>query len=535
MGIQFEKAFSSWSAILPEKNILFGENSREYALSTLLLGGRQAHVFGVLIPENIKEIVKIVEIANKYKIPLYPISVGNNWGYGSRVPIQNGSVVLDLSRMNTITLVEPTLGLISVEPGVTPKQLEVFLSKNKINFLTPVTGAGPHGSVLGNILEKGHGTSSFIDRFQSLVSLTAVLGDGTIYNRSSNDYPVFKWGTGPYIDGLFAQSNMGIVVSAVVALAPLPEDTQILLFSPQNKLSLSKIIPLVHTILSQFTGVVSSIRIMNARRVLTWLMAYPDEKSCFDKNGVLLESFIEKKINEVPLSFWTVLIVLQGKKSITTVAKKEIKKYLLPFARKLSVYDQKKSYFLSLIKGISLPLFIKKRVIPPSFVEVFYNLACGKNEKNNPLSPFWKIKNAKSLVSTGYYLNEHPNAGLIFFSARIPMISPLVEDFSNQVNLLCKKHGVEPIFSLTNFSDRCLYFNLPILFDKKNLSETRRAHLCYKELVACAKDHNVSLHRLPTEFMDLVVNTDDSFWKLARKIKKVFDPNSVISPKRYSL
>src|ERR1035441_6815189 len=33
-------------------------------------------------PENVEQVQKVVKIANRYKIPIYPVSTGKNLGYG---------------------------------------------------------------------------------------------------------------------------------------------------------------------------------------------------------------------------------------------------------------------------------------------------------------------------------------------------------------------------------------------------------------------------------------------------------------------
>src|SRR3954471_20979192 len=54
----------------------------------------------VALPASVEEIQAVVRAANAFKVPLYPISRGRNWGLGSRVPVQSGNCVLDLHRMN---------------------------------------------------------------------------------------------------------------------------------------------------------------------------------------------------------------------------------------------------------------------------------------------------------------------------------------------------------------------------------------------------------------------------------------------------
>src|SRR6266704_657074 len=56
----------------------------------------------VVLPASRQEVQEVVRIANRHRLPLYPISRGRNWGLGSRVPVKTGCCVVDLKRMNRI-------------------------------------------------------------------------------------------------------------------------------------------------------------------------------------------------------------------------------------------------------------------------------------------------------------------------------------------------------------------------------------------------------------------------------------------------
>ena len=53
-------------------------------------------------PDNADQVVELVKVANRYRIPIYPFSTGKNLGYGGAAPATAGSVVFDLKRMNRI-------------------------------------------------------------------------------------------------------------------------------------------------------------------------------------------------------------------------------------------------------------------------------------------------------------------------------------------------------------------------------------------------------------------------------------------------
>ena len=71
--------------------------------------------------------------------------------------------------------------MVTVQPGVTQGALREYLDRHDLPFLVPVTGAGPTCSILGNALERGYGITPYADHFASLMSVNAVLADGTQY------------------------------------------------------------------------------------------------------------------------------------------------------------------------------------------------------------------------------------------------------------------------------------------------------------------------------------------------------------------
>ena len=77
------------------------ETIQRYGENTMPGGDRPPA--GVVYPGSTADVQTIVRAANKYNVPLYPISTGNNIGLGSRSAPAPGQVVVDLGyRMNRI-------------------------------------------------------------------------------------------------------------------------------------------------------------------------------------------------------------------------------------------------------------------------------------------------------------------------------------------------------------------------------------------------------------------------------------------------
>jgi hypothetical protein len=73
----------------------------------------------VVAPRNVADVQAIVKAANEYHVPLWPISIGRNSGYGGAAPRVSGSVVVNMGKhMNKILEVNVEGAYALVEPGI---------------------------------------------------------------------------------------------------------------------------------------------------------------------------------------------------------------------------------------------------------------------------------------------------------------------------------------------------------------------------------------------------------------------------------
>jgi 4-cresol dehydrogenase (hydroxylating) len=182
-------------------------------------------------PDTVEKVQAIVRVANQYRIPLYTISTGRNLTYGGPAPIYSGSVVLDLKRMNRIIEVSERGAYCVVEPGVSYFDFYTHIREHKLKLRMDPPGPG-WGSLIGNALEHGVGRQVYRDHFASHCGMEVVLANGELLRTGMGGLPTggslwprFKYGYGPYIDGLFAQSNFGIVTKMGLRLLPEPEES----------------------------------------------------------------------------------------------------------------------------------------------------------------------------------------------------------------------------------------------------------------------------------------------------------------------
>src|SRR5690348_13576123 len=181
-------------------------------------------------PASLEQVQAVVRAANEHRIPLYPISTGRNLAYGGSAPVYSGSVVLDLKRMNRVLEVNERNAYALVEPGVSYFDLYNHIQKAKLDVWIDPPDPG-WGSVIGNALDGGAGWTAnpFRDHFHSHCGMEVVLANGDVVRTGMGALPNSKswqharWGYGPWVDGLFRQSNFAVVTKMGFHLMPRPE------------------------------------------------------------------------------------------------------------------------------------------------------------------------------------------------------------------------------------------------------------------------------------------------------------------------
>jgi 4-cresol dehydrogenase (hydroxylating) len=216
-----------WKEILGVSNVLDHPDALEKYLSDVAEYPQREGV-AILHATSVRNVQNILQIDNENLVPVYPISTGRNWGFGSSKPVRDGCAVLNLSGMKHIRELNLERGYAIIEPGVTQRILSEALQGTP--YMLNVTGSCSDTSIIGNALERGVG---FIrQRTEDILGLEVVLANGDVTRVGgfwSNDITTFhyKHGVGPDIMPMFFQSNFGVVTAAVVSLIPRPESMRL--------------------------------------------------------------------------------------------------------------------------------------------------------------------------------------------------------------------------------------------------------------------------------------------------------------------
>ena len=201
-----------------------------------------------LAPDTTEQVQAIVRIANRFRIPLYPISTGRNLGYGGSAPVLSGSVVLDLKRMNRIIEVNEKRHYCIVEPGVSFFDLYRHLQARGVRLQASLPAPG-WGSPIGNALDHGFGLPAR-DNFRNHCGLEVVLPNGELMRTgmgalsNPKSWATYHYGYGPFIDGIFSQSNFGVITKMGFNLFREPQAIRRIVISSQKYDDLDAIVDL---------------------------------------------------------------------------------------------------------------------------------------------------------------------------------------------------------------------------------------------------------------------------------------------------
>jgi 4-cresol dehydrogenase (hydroxylating) len=460
-------------------------------------------------PDTVDEIRAIVGIANEYRMPLYPISTGKNLTYGGSAPVYSGSVVLDLKRMNRILDVSARDRTCLVEPGVSYFDLYRHLRQNKIPLWIDTADPG-WGGLVGNALDRGAGYTSVDvrDHFDAHCGMEVVLGNGEVVrtgmgaNPKSTTWQIFKYGMGPWVDGIFSQSNFGIVTKMGFWLMEEPEAALVVSVTVPRR---SDIVPLLDTAASLMNAHV----IPSEAQVMSPIMSGADPELAklriADASDEDWARYAERRRGP----FWTLSFSFYGPSKIVAASWEHTKDRLSGIAGVQFV--ETGSYTFPLTDEQVEAVADKQRLGIPSL-----NLF---GSRNSPTA--------------------RPSEGHLDFS---PIIAPRGEELL-AISQVCARVFADmnvpmPFVGGFMFHPRSMIFFQPIP-TFKNAADNRRMRALYERLVSACADRGWNVYRTHAHFQTLGIGTygfnNGSLHRLHETLKDAIDPNGILSAGRYGI
>jgi 4-cresol dehydrogenase (hydroxylating) flavoprotein subunit len=528
-----EEAITEFRQIVGDEHTLAEAGSLErYAWCTIPL---QRRIAAAVRPASVEELQRLIGVAAAHRLPLYPISTGQNWGYGSGLPAQDHNVIVDLGRMNRIVEVNTELAYAVVEPGVTQHQLYRHLQDQHIPLRLNPTGAGPGRSILGNTLERGFGIGPNGDHFLAQCGMEVVLASGEILHTGFGHYPgarathVYKWGVGPYLDGIFTQSNFGIVTKIGVWLEPAPESFEACYLTCYSDAQLGPLVDGVRQLL--FSGVFRGpMNLLHRNRVLIMLDRYPWAE--MGGRTPLSESVAQRLASQKRLGAWNGVGAISGSRAQVRAARQTIRRTLRGRVDRITFLSDRK---LQLLQRFPKTLSVVLNMNVPDLLKTLqssYGLLKGIPSEIALSLAYWRNRRPRS---PGSELNPaRDRSGLMWFAPIVPMTSEDVLTFRRIVEPIFARHGFEACITFTAVNERCFDCTLPVLYDKDDVNQVHGAQVCYQELLEECRRHGYVPYRLGLQSMKAETARDDVFWQVVTRLKEALDPQGILAPGRYS-
>lgn len=488
----------------------------------------------ILRPASREEVQACVRIANQFEVPLYVVSTGKNWGNGSGVPVGDGCVILHLGRLNRIRDFNPKQAYVSIEPGVTQAQLSKFLIQQGDQLWVDISGAGRDTSLLGNIMERGHGHSAYSNRVAHISKLGVVLPQGDYIETGFGKYEnnqaasVYPWGVGPGLDGLFTQSNLGVVTSLTLWLMPKPEAFECFYFSLREENRFEALIDALQPL--RLRGVLKSgVHIGNSLKIMSGSSQYPWSQA--QGETPLSPRLVEMGSKSVGAGAWNGSGALYGTKMEIQAAKIQLKKALKGKVASLSFLNDKRLAFakrfprlIGKLLGVDLV-----RLLP--MMEALYGMQKGIPSDIAFDSVYWRKQTPPSPKRDF----EKDGCGLIWYSTMAPLDGAHARAMVDATSRVMSSHRYEPIISVLLTSERSLCCVSSLVYDRNIEGEDERAMACHLALVETMNSMGYYPYRLGIQNMNRMPSENKQYKDTIRSIKHLFDPNNILSPGRYEL
>ncbi len=481
----------------------------QYSRTTLPF---KTECLAVAYPKSAEEIQGLVAFAREHKVPLYPVSRGKNWGYGETMAPFDQCLIVDLGEMNRIVKVDEELAYVVIEPGVSQGQLYEYLRDHHPSLWMDANGAGPDASLVGNLLERGFGHTPLGERASLCAGFEVVLGTGerieTGFGRFAGAHAqyTYKHGIGPSLDGLFFQSNLGIVTKAGLWLQKKPEAFAAFFCQLKDASRMPALVDRIREL--RQSGVVRScVHIGNPLRALTAVAKYP-----WDETGgrkPVSDEWIETTSKAFGIASWNATGGLYGPRAVVEAQLAHVRERLAEFGV-LTLRDTE-------IDG--LPPALKAAAGPA------VGLLRGEPTNTYLRGAAWRSRN-----DTGGADPIQNGAGLLWIVPTLPATGTHAAHVEALLKAGLHAFGFDAPITLTFVNERTVLATSNISYDRTNADDTKAAWECYRALVGQLIQAGYPPYRCGLGGYDMVTNGEE---KVIADLRRACDPDKILSPGRY--
>jgi 4-cresol dehydrogenase (hydroxylating) len=361
----------------------------------------------------------------------------------------------------------------------------------------------------------------------------------------SPTWHTFKWGTGPYLEGLFSQSNFGIVTRAGIWLMPEPEAFQAFFCEVEQEENLPAVLDSLRR-LALARALRGTAHLINDILFLSMLGRYPHELR--QGQPCLSDDARRDLRSRQGITPWTLTSGLYGTPAQVRADRALIRRELKSYG-KLTFVDRRElaslEWLIRLVKRTQrLPFaswlgrLLKNCLIGQAPLEVF--------EVVPHIVPILQGVPGEFIVRFAYFKcrQDRPRSdvnpardgcGLIWFAP----VAPLTGSHVNRVLDLCRpvfrEHGFDFSVSLIVVNPRSAVVLMEIFYDKADPTETARARDLYEDLCVLTVRAGYQQYRTNVASMHRLLEPVPQYERLLESMKRAVDPCGTLAPGRYGI
>ena len=343
------------------------------------------------------------------------------------------------------------------------------------------------------------GYTPYGDHFGMQCGMEVVLGDGEVVRTGmgampgNNTWQLFKYGFGPYVDGMFSQSNFGIVTKMGIWLMPEPPGYRPYMITFEREEDIEQVIEILRPLK---VGMV----IQNAATVRNLVLdaAISETKSrYYSGDGPIPDSVARDIMADQEIGMWNFCGALYGPPPVMDTLWTVIRDSFsaVPGARFYFEEDRTRRPDILIHRAETM------RGIP-------------------------------KLTEFGF-LNWNGGGGHVGFSPVSPITGADAIRQYEMVSGRVREYGFD-YMGLMAIGWRDLHHVAVIVYDRNSPDERTRIDELFKVLVAEAAAEGYGEYRTHIGYMDEIAATynwnDNALMKMHEKIKDALDPNGIVAP-----
>lgn len=265
---------------------------------------------GIALPSDERQLAQVLQAARENGGVVQSVC---NGAHGLEHAAQDQVIILDLQKMNKVLEVDGELATCLVEPGVTYRQLDAYIKEKGLKLWVDFPG-NPDESVAASFVHRRPGYTAYSDHFLMQCGLEVMLADGKVVRTGMGAMPkstcwqLFKFGYGPWVDGLFTQSDLGVVTKVGMWMMPQPPAVQTFMVSVPDEGDLGALFDVLGPLKLNMV-VANGVAIGNALHEAALL---GKRRSNYDGRGPMAASAVKAAGAALGIGYWNLYGALYG-------------------------------------------------------------------------------------------------------------------------------------------------------------------------------------------------------------------------------